>query len=132
MLVTDRPLSLMTANSKIEEAWKYHDATKHSYASVHNNLHFLDWDNQPLPFKAYTTLEALPLPRELRQTGVAALSAVPESIPAEANAASAVPDLATLSQLLYLTARISQPRNPPTSTLYYLSSPSTLPPLYTP
>jgi len=82
MLVTDRPLSLMTANSKIEEAWRYHDATKHSYASVHKNLHFLDWGNQPLPFKAYTTLEALPLPRELRQSGVAALSAVGESIQA--------------------------------------------------
>src|SRR5713226_3083206 len=119
MLVTDRPLSLMTANSKIEEAWKYHDATKHSYASVHNNLHFLDWDNQPLPFKAYTTLEALPLPRELRQTGVAALSAVAESIRAEANAASAVPDLAALAQLLYLTAGITRHRKHPGGENYF-------------
>src|SRR6266852_5320867 len=119
MLVTNRPLSLMTANSKIEEAWKYHDATKHSYASVHNNLHFLDWDNQPLPFKAYTTLEALPLPRELRQTGVAALSAVAESIRAEANAASAVPDLAALAQLLYLTAGITRHRKHPGGEIYF-------------
>ena len=48
----------MTANKNLEAAWRYHDTTKHSYASVHNNLHFLDWGNQPLPFKAYTTLEA--------------------------------------------------------------------------
>src|SRR5260370_34054092 len=107
MLVTDRPLSLMTANSKIEEAWKYHDTTKQSYASVHNSLHFLDWDNQPLPFKAYTTLEAVPFARELRQTGVAALSAVAEGIRAAAHAAIALPDLAALAQLLYLTARLT-------------------------
>src|SRR5229473_2977948 len=119
MLVTNRPLSLMTANSKIEEAWKYHDATKHSYASVHNSLHFLDWGNQPLPFKAYTTLEALPLPRESRQTGVAALSAVAESIRAEANAASAVPDLAALAQLLYLTAGITRHRKHPGGEIYF-------------
>src|SRR6266566_3291768 len=65
----------MTVNSNLEAAWKYHNTSKHSYASVHNNPHFLDWSNQPLPFKAYTTLEPLRLPREVRQTGVAALSA---------------------------------------------------------
>jgi hypothetical protein len=47
----------MIVNSNLEAAWNYHNATKHSYASVHNNLHFLDWHNQPLPFKAYTTLD---------------------------------------------------------------------------
>src|SRR2546429_6245781 len=31
-----------------------------------SNPHFLDWSNQPLPFKAYTTLEPLRLPREVR------------------------------------------------------------------
>src|SRR2546429_517471 len=70
----------MTVNSNLEAAWKYHNTSKHSYASVHNNPHFLDWSNQPLPFKAYTTLEPLRLPREVRQTGVAALSAIAESI----------------------------------------------------
>src|SRR4029077_19028584 len=78
MLVTNRSLLPMTANSKIEEAWNYHNATKHSYASVRNNLHYLDWANQPLPFKAYTAPEPLPLPREVRQSGVAALSAIAE------------------------------------------------------
>ena len=56
----------MTVNSNLEAAWKYHNTSKHSYASVHNNPHFLDWSNQPLPFKAYTTLEPLRLPREVR------------------------------------------------------------------
>src|SRR6184192_939415 len=106
----------MTVNSNVEAAWRYHNASKHSYASVHNNLHFLDWDNQPLPFKAYTTLEPLRLPREVRQTGVAALSAIAESIHP---VASAVPDLEALAQLLYLTAGITRHRKYPGGDIYF-------------
>jgi SagB-type dehydrogenase family enzyme len=125
MLVADHSLSPMTANSKIaansniKDAWSYHDATKHSYASVRNNLHYLDWANQPLPFKAYTAPEPLPLPREVRQSGVAALSATAESIPADAGAASAVPDLAALAELLYLSAGITRQRKHPGGEIYF-------------
>src|SRR5712692_9761881 len=83
----------MSDNRNPEAAWTYHDATKHSYVSIRTNPHFLDWRNQPLPFKIYPTLEALPLPREVRQTGVAALSAIAESVPAQSNAS---PDLGPL------------------------------------
>jgi SagB-type dehydrogenase family enzyme len=106
----------MTLNRNLEAAWKYHDTTKHSYASVHDNLHFLDWTNQPLPFKAYTALEPLALPREVRQTGVAALSAIAESIRPES---SAVPDLEALAQLLYLTAGITRHRKYPSGDIYF-------------
>ena len=115
MLVTAWP-SPMTANSNLEVARKYHNTTKHSYVSVHNNLHFLDWSNQPLSFKAYTTLDPLPLPREVRQTGVAALSAIAESIHSETGA---VPDLEALAQLLYLSAGITRHRKHPGGDLYF-------------
>src|SRR5260370_37679231 len=100
----------MTVNSKLEAAWKYHNATNHSYASVHNDLHFLDWANRPLPFKAYTAVEPLALPREARQTGVAALSAIPERIRPDS---SAIPDLEAVAQLLYLTCGITRHRKDP-------------------
>src|SRR6266446_9904285 len=106
----------MTVNSKLESAWKYHNATNHSYASVHNNLHFLDWDNRPLPFKAYTALEPLALPREVRQTGVAALSAIAESIRTDS---SAIPDAEALAQLLYLTAGITRHRKHPGGDIHF-------------
>ena len=106
----------MTVNRNLEATWKYHNATKHSYASVHNNPHFLDWTNQPLPFKAYTALEPLALPREARQTGVAALSAIAESIHTDS---SAVPDLEALAQLLYLTAGITRHRKYPNGDIYF-------------
>jgi SagB-type dehydrogenase family enzyme len=105
----------MIVNSNLEAAWNYHNAPKHSYASVHNNLHFLDWHNQPLPFKAYTTLDPLPLLREVRQTGVAALSAIAESIRPDR---SATPDLEALAQLLYLSAGITRHRKHPGGDIY--------------
>ena len=97
----------MADNRNPEAAWTYHDATKHSYLSVRANPHFLDWGNQPLPFKIYRTLELLPLPGEMRQTGVAALSAISESTPAEIGA---VPDLEAVAQLCYLSAGTTRHR----------------------
>jgi SagB-type dehydrogenase family enzyme len=107
MLLTGQRDHRKMENREIEAAWKYHDATKHSYASIRSNPHFLDWENQPSPFKIYAALEPIPLPREVRQTGVAALSAIAERIPAQT---SAVPDLEALAQILYLTAGITRQR----------------------
>src|SRR3989441_8210350 len=106
----------MTDNRNPEAAWTYHDATKHSYVSIHSNPHFLDWSNQPLPFKIYPTLKPIPLPREVRQTGVSALSAIAESVPAQTNAS---PDLEAIAQLLYLSAGITRKRNYPGGEFYF-------------
>jgi SagB-type dehydrogenase family enzyme len=106
----------MIVNSNVEAAWSYHNATKHSYASVHNNLHFLDWANRPLPFKIYTALDPLPLPGEVHQTGVAALSAIAESIHTDS---TVVPDLEALAQLLYLSAGITRHRKNPGGDIYF-------------
>src|SRR5712692_6322016 len=106
----------MTENRNPEAAWTYHNATKHSYASIRSNSHFLDWANQPLPFKIYPTLEPLRLPGDMRQTGVAALSAIAESVPAQIDA---VPDLEAVAQLLYLSAGITRKRNYSGGEIYF-------------
>src|SRR5258708_4283983 len=106
----------MTDNRVNEAAWTYHDATKHSYTSIRTNPHFMDWSNQPLPFKIYPTLEPMRLPGELRQTGVAALSAIAESVPAQTNAA---PDLEAVAQLLYLSAGITRRRSYSGGEIYF-------------
>ncbi len=106
----------MIDNGNLEAAWNYHNATKHSYASIRSNAHFLDWANQPMPFKVYTSPGPLPLPREIRQTGVAALSAIAESIHTEANA---IPDLEVLAQLLYLSAGITRHRKRPGGEIFF-------------
>src|SRR5438309_1513842 len=102
------PIVAMTDNRNPEAAWTYHDATKHSCTSIRTNPHFMDWSNQPLPFKIYPTLELMRLPGEVRQTGVAALSAIAESVPARTDAS---PDLEAIAQLLYLSAGITRKRS---------------------
>src|SRR5882724_10091927 len=106
----------MTENRNSDAAWKYHNATKHSYTSIRTNPHFMDWSNQPLPFKIYPTLEPMRLPGEVCQSGVAALSAIAESVPTQTNAA---PDLEAVTQLLYLSAGITRRRKYSGGEIYF-------------
>ena len=36
------------------KALDYHEATKHSWAGIHADSHYLDFDNMPRPFKIYS------------------------------------------------------------------------------
>jgi hypothetical protein len=63
-------------NDEIDAAWAYHNGTKHSYESVRRGAHYLDWENQPLPFKLYSTLQPIALPQNLSSSGMPSLIAV--------------------------------------------------------
>jgi SagB-type dehydrogenase family enzyme len=76
----------------------------------------LDFANQPLPFKIYPTLEPSRLPGEMRQTGVAALSAIAASASVHTNTAL---DLDAVAQLLYLSAGITRHRKYPGGEIYF-------------
>jgi len=104
-------------NHDIQAAWKYHDSTKHSYWSIRNNPHFLDWANRPQPFKIYPKLEPLPLPRDVSQTGVAALSALSDAL--SSLRADSVPDLQDLARILYFSAGITKQRGSPGGEIYF-------------
>src|SRR6266567_5604191 len=104
-------------NREIQAAWKYHDGTKHSYWSVRNRPHLLDWANRPLPFKIYPKIEPLPLPRDAPQTGVAALSAISEAVPS--SRADSVPGVQDLTRLLYFSAGITKERGYPGGEIYF-------------
>jgi SagB-type dehydrogenase family enzyme len=104
-------------NREIQTAWKYHDGTKHSYWSVRNHPHFLDWANRPLPFKIYPKIEPLPLPRDMPQTGVAALTAISEPVPS--SRADSVPGIQDLARLLYFSAGITKQRAHPNGEIYF-------------
>jgi SagB-type dehydrogenase family enzyme len=69
----------------------FHQATKHSFASIRRRGHFLDWDNQPHPFKVY---EGLP----------------GASLPAESAAAAGEADLRALARMLRYGAGILRTR----------------------
>jgi SagB-type dehydrogenase family enzyme len=93
-------------NRDLAAAWTYHDGTKHSFWSIRRNAHFLDWSNKPLPFKIYSTLSPIELPREAPPLAMPALAAI--STTGADRAAGTVPDLKTLVQLLYYSAGITK------------------------
>jgi len=110
----------MPNNVNAEVAWNYHEATKHSYTSVRTNPHFLDFGNQPLPFKIYPALEPSRMPAEVRQTGVAALSAIAGNLPAQTPVqTNTAPDLEAVAQLLYLSAGITRQRKYSGGEIYF-------------
>src|ERR1700738_3652782 len=104
-------------NRDIKAAWTYHDGTKHSYGSVRNNPHFLDWANRPLPFKIYPTSEPIALPRDAPQTGVAALAAISARVPVAAG--DSVPDLRDLARILYFAGGVTKQRKYPGGEIYF-------------
>src|SRR5580658_7918760 len=95
-------------NREIHAAWKYHDGTKHSYSSIREHPHLLDWANRPQPFKIYPKIEPLLLPRDVPHTRVAALSAISESAPSSRT--DSVPDLQDLARILYFSAGVTKQR----------------------
>lgn len=101
----------------LEATWAYHNGTKHSYQSIRANPHYLDWSNQPLPFKIYTALEPIPLPRDLSPSQVSALQAI--STTGAAPDGDCVPDLHTLTQLLYFAAGITKRKTHPGADIFF-------------
>jgi SagB-type dehydrogenase family enzyme len=104
-------------NRDVQATWKYHDGTKHSSWSIRSSPHFLDWANRPQPFKIYPNIEPLPLPQDVPQTGVAALSAISE--PARSSGTDATPNLQDLARILYFSAGITKQRNYPGGEIYF-------------
>lgn len=95
----------MIGNHETAVGWAYHDGTKHSFRSVRDKAHFLDWPNKPLPFKIYTTLDPIELPREVPPLDMPALEAI--SRQAETTG-DAIPDLKGLAQILYYSAGVTK------------------------
>ena len=66
----------MAVNEEIGYAIDYHEATKHSEASLMTSRHYLDFDNKPIPFKIYLELPSISLPINFPTPEVNALSCI--------------------------------------------------------
>jgi SagB-type dehydrogenase family enzyme len=107
----------MTTNRDFTAAWAYHNGTKHSRQSVRSDPHYLDWENKPLPFKIYSTLEPLPLPRALPPVPIPTLAAI--AVTEVDRQEARVPRVPTLAALLYLSAGITKHRTYPSGETYF-------------
>ena len=104
-------------NRDTDATWRYHDGTKHSYLSIRTNPHFMDWANRPLLFKIYPKIEPIPLPQDVPQTGVSALSAI--STPVTSLRGDAIPSLQDLARILIFSVGITKKRLYPDGEIYF-------------
>jgi len=90
-------------------ARRYHDLTVHTPDSVRAGGHTLDWDNKPFPFKVYTDIPGLPLPREVDVLATPTLAAVA----GEGPPAPTTLTLGALASLLYYAAGVTRQKSYP-------------------
>ena len=98
-------------NRDLSATWRYHEATKHSYERLQGSRHFLDWANQPIPYKIYSSLEPIPLPSQFPSSPVSALEALAET--SRAPAGECLPDLTRIARLCFFSNGITKRRRFP-------------------
>jgi SagB-type dehydrogenase family enzyme len=112
---------VQSGNQETSSARQYHDATVHSPRSVRTGGHRMNWKIEPLPFKIYPDLPAIPLPRDfpaLTADALPALSGVVEE--------SSPLDLERLAALLFFSAGVTKTlRYPSGVEMHYRAAPST-------
>jgi SagB-type dehydrogenase family enzyme len=113
-------------NRDTEALWNYHETTKHSYRSVRTSGHYLDFANYPLPFKIYSGLEQIPLPRDWTGSNVDAFSAISPSTVTNVTLSEAVTrptaskiDLKHLASILFHAAGVTRRRSYPGGEIYF-------------
>src|SRR5262245_61593970 len=95
----------------------YHEATKHSVASIQRGPHHLDWEIMPRPFKLYADLPPIPLPQDFTSAPRAVLAALADT----GDAAGDGPhlDRSALARLLYFSAGVLRRKAYPGGEIYF-------------
>ena len=102
----------------------YHQGTKHSEESLRRDQHFLDFGNQPIPFKLYTGLEPLPLIQEWTPQEFPALDALQLGMQG-IRTTERLLNRSALSRLLYLSAGITKRKRYTGGEMYFRAAPNT-------
>jgi SagB-type dehydrogenase family enzyme len=113
------------ANEDVEVARGYHERTKHSEERLRASPHYLDWENQPIPFKLYRDLETIPLPPQLEPGTVSALRAISALVGQETEPTEQVPGPQALARVLYYSAGITKVKRSPGGDVYFRAASNT-------
>ena len=110
-----------------ESARAYHERTKHTFESVRGSTHRLQWDIQPLPFKIYTKLAPIPLPRDFGRLSAATLEAIAAigAIAPSGDGDRCVLDVRSLARVLHYSAGITKERAHGDRRMYFRAAPCT-------
>ena len=108
-------------NRDIGATREYHDRTAHSYTSIRQSGHSLDWDIKPFPYKVYPDLAVTALPREFPQPARDTLEAL-SAFEGKGGALT----LETLASLLFFTGGLSKKKTyPGGGDMHFRAAPST-------
>jgi len=99
------------ANSNTEDAWHYHNGTKHPNGTLMVRQHPYDPAFRPNPYKIYKNLQSTNLPLNKSPIGKSALNAILENI--KPAGTDLVPDLNILSKILYFSGGVTKTINFP-------------------
>lgn len=91
------------SNADTRLAREFHAYTKHSSLSVRQNPHWLDWDNQPHPYKIYPDAPEVNLPRDFDPPAADTFEAISGIAPHGGRL-----DLPKLARILYFTYGITR------------------------
>jgi hypothetical protein len=120
-----------SSNLNIEVSRRYHEATNHSEAKLRRDSHFLDWSNQPQPFKIYRNIKSFPLPSDPNILAAATqpvldIIGIPPTDAGDQNIVERIPDLDMLARILYLAAGVTKhKRYPGGGEMYFRAYPNT-------
>jgi len=92
-------------NKEINYAKEYHEETKHSEISIQLSRHYLDWNNKPLPFKIYSGLPSISLPKDFPQPTEGALKCIGKTKTARRKT---VLEIKNLAEILFFVAGITR------------------------
>jgi SagB-type dehydrogenase family enzyme len=117
-------------NKNIKYALDYHEATKHSEISLVTSRHYLDLDNQPLPFKIYTELSSYPLPLDFHQPTLDAITSISTIYPqtpetATVDALRTNIDIKRVAEILFFSGGITREIRYPFNTYYMRAASAT-------
>jgi SagB-type dehydrogenase family enzyme len=136
-------ISIIAMNKDIKYALEYHEATKHSEASLMTSRHYLDFDNKPIPFKVYLELPSIALPINFSTPEVNAISCISGIISQTSHDTKGTPtttiskkiaattintsklDLAGLAEILFFSAGITREMKYPYGTYYMRAASAT-------
>jgi SagB-type dehydrogenase family enzyme len=92
-------------NEEINYAKEYHEDTKHSEISIQLSRHYLDWNNKPLPFKIYSSLSSISLPKDFPQPTEGALTCIGKT---KTTRGKTVLEINNVAEILFFAAGITR------------------------
>lgn len=92
-------------NYEIDATWHYHNGTKHPNGMLLNRFHVFHPSHRPTPYKIYKNTPNVSLPPDKNPIGISTLDAISTTCNEPNNT---VPDLRTLSRVLYFSSGITK------------------------